>query len=114
MKNVYSVYNAQQSVFNAGQKRIVNNPLCMLTCTMQVLRSIIRRAERKRMNVLMAVARLYSTILEERVSTRKAALLLKAQAAFLGILIFSYSPLLCIACVIWFAKSLIDIKVAYD
>lgn len=107
MKNVYSVYNA-------GQKRIVNNPLYMLTCTMQVLRSTIRRTERKRMNVLMAVARLYSTILEERVSTKKAALLLKAQAAFLGILLFSYSPLLCVACVVWFAISIIKIKLAYD
>ncbi len=114
MKKVYSLYNAGQMVCNSDRKQSTNNVLGTLLKMILVLRTVARRLERKRMDILTAVAYLYSMMLGEVVTPKKAALLLKAQVAFLGILVFAYSPLLCIACVVWFAKSLINIKVSYN
>ena len=114
MKNVYSVYGAEQMVYNSGRKQPAGNSLGFVACIIQAIRAVARRLERKRWDMSTTVAYLYTVMLGEVVTQKKAARLLKAQVAFLGIILFSNSLLLCVACVVWFAVSIIKIKLAYD
>lgn len=104
MKNVYSLYGAER-------KQSVNGVAMMLEGMMEVMLTLVRGIRRQRRELLEAVARLYSGILEEDVSAERAAMMLQAQMAFLSLLLFSCAtPLLCVLSLVWLFRSLLRLR----
>lgn len=104
MKNVYSLYGAER-------KQSVNGIIIMLRGMTEVVLTLVRGIRCQRRELLEAVARLYSSILEEEVSADRAAMMLQAQMAFVSLLLFSSAtPLLCVLSLLWLLRSLLRLK----